>query len=136
MRRNTIRTAAWTGLATLLVQQTASFVWGDGGPPETAPKVSLVFPVLWLFFLLFHLFVIRLSRSHPRQFTIYYLGLLGMKMFLAMIAVLLYGYFIPEGLRTFVSVLLPLYAILTAIEVMETLNFLRWKEKEENGMEG
>lgn len=136
MKRNAIRTTAWTGLATLLIQQTASFFWGNSGPPDSAANVSLLFPLLWVFFIFFHFFVLWLSKAQPRQFTIYYLGLLGMKMFFAMITVLIYGYLLPEGLRVFVSILLPLYAVLTGIEVMETLNFLRWKEEGNYGSEG
>jgi hypothetical protein len=71
---------------------------------------------------------LQLFRKEDRRATVYYLGLLGGKMFLAMIAVLLYGFFNPEGLRTFVSIFLPLYAVLTAIQVTETLYFIRKQE--------
>ncbi len=51
-------------------------------------------------------------------------------MFLAMFTVLLYGFFKPEGLRTFVSIFLPLYAVLTIIQVVETLFFIRGQKNE------
>lgn len=96
---------------------------------------SLLFPFFWIFFLLFHIIVLRLSKVREQLFITWYMGLLGLKVFLAMTAVLFYGYFFPEGLFSFVSVFLPLYALLTAIQVGETVAFLRKKEgkKEKEG---
>ena len=136
MKRNLFRTALWTGLATLIVQQVASFVWGRGGPPETAPYIGFLFPIIWLFFLVFHLITLQLFQEDDNRSTIYYLGLLGGKMFLAMLTVLFYGFFNPEGLRTFASLFLPLYAVLTAVQVVETLSFVRKQERDKKGNEG
>ena len=130
MRRNLIRSACWTGLATLIVQQIASYFWGEGGAPSSTPYLGLLFPILWVFFLLFHLLTLTLFTKDDRRATIYYLGLLGGKMFLAMGTVLFYGFFNAEGLRTFVSIFLPLYAVLTAIQVTETLLFIRKKDSQ------
>ncbi|MFB6257203.1 MAG: hypothetical protein ABEH38_00800 [Flavobacteriales bacterium] len=129
MKSNLARSAFWTGLSILLVQQICSFLWGDSGPPPSAPYVSLLFPGVWVFFLLFHMLAIRLFQTNEARSSIYYLGLLGGKMLLTMMLVLIYGYFYPEGLRVFVSVLLPLYALLTAIQVTETLVYLRKRER-------
>jgi hypothetical protein len=135
MKRNLLRTALWTGLATLIVQRIASFIWGDGGPPESTPFIGFLFPAIWLFFLVFHLLTLQLFQRGDNRSTIYYLGLLGGKMFLAMLTVLLYGFFNPEGLRTFASLFLPLYAVLTGLQVVETLSFVRAQERDRKGSE-
>ncbi len=125
MKKNLIRSALWTGLATLIVQQISYYVWGESGPPASTPYISLLFPILWIFFLFFHLATLQLFKRSDHRSTIYYLGLLGGKMFLAMITVLLYGFFNQEGLRVFVSVFLPLYVVLTALQVTETFYFIK-----------
>lgn len=135
MRKNSIRCAFWTGLATLIVQQISSYIWGESGPPTTTPYIGLLFPVIWVFFLFFHLITLQLFSKGDHRSTIYYLGLLGAKMFLAMITVLLYGFFNQEGLRTFVSVFLPLYVVLTAIQVTETLYFVRKQGEDQSPSE-
>lgn len=116
------------GIVTLLVQQAFSYFWGEAGPPESAGKLGLLFPILWVFFLLFHIGVLQLAKVSERRFIIYYMGLLGGKIFLVMLSVLLYGFFLPQGLKSFVAVLLPLYFLLTIIQVRETLVHLRNKE--------
>lgn len=134
MKFSAARAACLMGIATLLVQQGFALYWGETGAPSIA--TSLLFPLFWLIFLLFHIVVLRLSEVREQLFITWYMGLLGLKVFLAMIAVLFYGYFHPEGLFSFVSVFLPLYGVLTAIQVAETVSFLRKKEgkkKEEEG---
>lgn len=135
MKRNLLRTALWTGLATLIVQQIASFVWGEGGPPDSAPFIGFLFPAIWLFFLGFHILTLLLFQRGNDRSTIYYLGILGGKMFLAMLSVLLYGSFNPEGLKVFASLFLPLYAVLTGIHVVEILKFVRKLARERKGSE-
>lgn len=136
MKRNSLRTALWTGIATLLVQQVASFLWGQGGPPSSAPYIGILFPIMWVFFLVFHFLTLKLFQRGDNRSTIYYLGLLGGKMFLAMLSILFYAFLNPEGLRTYASIFLPLYVVLTAIQVVETLNYVRDREKEQKERQG
>lgn len=130
MKKNMVRTSLWTGVATLIVQQIASFLWGGAGAPSNAPYLPLLFPIMWVFFLIFHFSTLKLFQGGDHRSTVYYLGLLGAKMFMAMLSILLYAFFDPEGLRSFATLFLPLYVVLTAIQVIETLNFIRQREQE------
>ncbi len=88
-----------------------------------------VFPAIILFFIatsiFVHVFLTKAGKKNMRQFSTYFMGSIGIKLFIYMIFIIVYSLIDKENIINFVSQFFILYIIYTFFEttaIMKTLN--------------